>query len=490
MARPLIISPDNYLYTDDGEYVWTPESARESWDRTYSEVSRALAKPEYRKLVLLVGIPASGKSTWLKSHAENGTVYIDATFARPYFRKPYIQLAHTLGKEVWAVVSTTPIHTCLSRNECRTPDRKVPVEKILEMSVDIANEPPSYAEGFTKVVKVMQKQARLEGMSDADLNDLILGLSAYASKLLGYKSKTIWQTLVAGTYNFLDEISYRREIPASKMRAYQTLYKMVNGNKRFPKDFHKWAEEYFRLMSQIGDWGRWPAKTEENAVKVGPFTVHNLAGMSEDKFSQFLTIIEIAWKKAKAIKIPGFQRALYGHITLTGNVAPAHHLAWYNIKDDTVYVITSKRGRSPKDFAQSIIHELGHRYLWKFADKEKTKLWKQYHYRVDGGFDVKVAMPNVGEEVDVFKVKGTKKPLVITKLEGPSYTAEDEFGEQYRISVRNMYDALQRKVKLTQAFPTPYSSVSPEEHFCESVKLLAFTDLGGNFLTKFVEIWF
>jgi len=160
----MIISPDDYLYTTDPEtgrsrYVWNRETLNAAWGSTFRKAKAALRSPKFKKLVLLIGIPASGKSTWLKSHQEPDAVYIDATFVKARDRKKPIQIAKATGKRVEAVILDTPIAVCLDRNQCRTPDREVPEDVVINMAVSLTQEMPTAAEGFDKIIKVHGKTA-------------------------------------------------------------------------------------------------------------------------------------------------------------------------------------------------------------------------------------------------------------------------------------------------------------------------------------------
>ena len=139
------------------------------------------------RIVVLVGLPGSGKSTYLEQlgviglssdairkllvddetdqtiHARvfqtlrylleqrlaigRAVTYIDATNLTPEERGPYLAIGRAWGCDVEAVFFDVPLEVCLERNAQRP--RVVPGEALVKMAAKLA--PPSVEEGFTRV---------------------------------------------------------------------------------------------------------------------------------------------------------------------------------------------------------------------------------------------------------------------------------------------------------------------------------------------------
>jgi predicted kinase len=159
-----------------------------------AEVPAAPARPSKGTVVLAIGLPGSGKSSWFKRNkitplssdllrallfddpteqrfqdlifsnlrsmlkarliARRPLNYVDATNLTPQERQGWIKLAKDYGYEVQAVLFDVPLEVCLARNQRR--DRVVPEEAMRRMAGKL--KPPSFEEGFSKITVVRVKQ--------------------------------------------------------------------------------------------------------------------------------------------------------------------------------------------------------------------------------------------------------------------------------------------------------------------------------------------
>lgn len=156
-------------------------------------IAPAQARPSKGVVVLAIGLPGSGKSSWFKRHkitplssdllrvllfddateqrfqelifsnlrsmlkarliARRPTNYVDATNLTSHDRHGWIKLAKDYGYEVQAVFFDVPLEVCLERNQKR--QRVVADDVMRRMASKL--KAPTFEEGFTKITVVRVK---------------------------------------------------------------------------------------------------------------------------------------------------------------------------------------------------------------------------------------------------------------------------------------------------------------------------------------------
>jgi hypothetical protein len=148
-----VISHDAYMYDDEGRYSWTPEAFEAAKTMAEEAFEAAVKNPACKNVVLIVGLPGAGKSTYVRAHGAPDTVYFDSTLTTPEKRRPLIRVARKAHKPVSIVWVDTPLETCLARNKLRT-DREIPEIWMHARQAELDAEPPEVNEGVDRITIV------------------------------------------------------------------------------------------------------------------------------------------------------------------------------------------------------------------------------------------------------------------------------------------------------------------------------------------------
>jgi predicted kinase len=179
--------------SSNGEQTLVQETQPESLAQPPAELEAAKSPKGY--VVLAIGLPGSGKTTWFKRRGVTplssdmlrsilfdditeqryqGLVfstlrsllrarliakmpwnYVDATNLSPHERRQWIKMARSFGYEVHAVFFDVPFEVCMERNMRR--DRMLNEESMAKMQERLR--PPSFKEGFHKITVVRVKNS-------------------------------------------------------------------------------------------------------------------------------------------------------------------------------------------------------------------------------------------------------------------------------------------------------------------------------------------
>lgn len=148
----MILAPDDRL--PDGPARWSREALAEAWASCRRDLRAALADPDVATVAILVGVPASGKSSWSRDNDQPGLVIFDACWADRARRIGIARQIRAAGKVAIAVWVQTPLDVCRERNAARPPATRVPDVALARAWISLRHGPPVLAEGWSRVLVV------------------------------------------------------------------------------------------------------------------------------------------------------------------------------------------------------------------------------------------------------------------------------------------------------------------------------------------------
>lgn len=150
----MVICPDDLLIDyATGTYAWSADAAYAAWLRSAARFTSALADADMDRLVLVVGLPGAGKTTWIAANpqAPNVLVLDAAAMCRRAERKWFIQQALNAGWLVEAIMLDVPFDVCVARNAARPDGRRVPDDNMQRWRRALQGAPPALDEGFVSI---------------------------------------------------------------------------------------------------------------------------------------------------------------------------------------------------------------------------------------------------------------------------------------------------------------------------------------------------
>jgi tRNA nucleotidyltransferase/poly(A) polymerase/2'-5' RNA ligase len=284
--------------------------------------------------------------------------------------------------------------------------------------------------------------------------------------------------------NFLIRgIMEQREIPKLDLKRFNLIAKFFGSMSQGPrKNLEDWVEKtesYLKFLDRAV-YG-WEILSEErhpdSVFKLGPFTVRNVAGMDSKNLEVLTKAILESIRMMKKVGLPGIERIFYGDINIVADIRKSKTLAWYNPKEDDVYI----RAKQPKkqDFLVTLMHEFSHRYWDKVAPSPLKMCWAGHHIQLLKGMKGPEVKPyDVGDRLPI-RAEGARRGWRPTLVEIRPYTyVYDVLLKDGSKEIREILKSRLAGTLKSKAFPTPYSKTDEEEHFCESVALEAAGKLG------------
>lgn len=202
-ANPQAVFQPGTATGEAGEMDIPPETAGAEPEHS-AKPSGKKSKAPRGAVVLAIGLPGSGKSSWFRRHniiplssdlvrglllddateqryqdlvfstlrymlrmrmvAGRPTNYIDATNLSPKERHSWIKMARDFNYEAHAVFFDVPTEICMERNRKRS--RNVPDEIMVRMAQKLR--PPKFEEGFSKITIVRLKKAEPGTRQDSE----------------------------------------------------------------------------------------------------------------------------------------------------------------------------------------------------------------------------------------------------------------------------------------------------------------------------------
>lgn len=272
-----------------------------------------------------------------------------------------------------------------------------------------------------------------------------------------------------------------RTIPNGQTKALELAARLM-ALARVPSNIIQWYDTNRPKLSFLLETLTWGEKSSGPSgglelTTVGPFKVHNTIGAKEKQFKELQGLVKAAVKAITPVM--DFKKVLYGDVFVVGQLRQSRTLAWYSPTEDEVYLRNlTKKGI---DDLASLVHELGHRYWFKFATADQKRNISGLYYKL--GSDarrVEIPVLKAGDLLPV-NLRGELTPRVITKVTPWDY----ELGQGVMVKVRDVEGILKRKAVEGKLFPSGYSMKNVEEFFAECFSFYILGKLPAGLVPQF-----
>lgn len=126
-----------------------------AWAESRRALKAALLDARITEVVVMVGTPGSGKSTWAAANDLPHRVIFDAVFADPGRRRQIARQIRAAGKDAICVWVRTPLDECLRRQALRPVWRRVPGAVCHRAALAFHLHPPRQAgEGWSQLLQI------------------------------------------------------------------------------------------------------------------------------------------------------------------------------------------------------------------------------------------------------------------------------------------------------------------------------------------------
>lgn len=274
--------------------------------------------------------------------------------------------------------------------------------------------------------------------------------------------------------------------------------RFFNKSTRPPKVYNAVLDAYLAYLATV--WGYVGAAqtaidsaqaagpaAEEALTEVEGFVLVNAGGFDANVMA---TVAKVVAEAARVVRSHGFGSLCYGNVVVTNTLSRSTVLAFYEVKNDTMYVRANLKTGSAA--LETVVHELGHRYETKKTTEQKVNsLYRHYSQqeRYSGDDWTKGLEPAVGEimkdkngEYKVVDLKWDSRMKRRVLLENVST------GSPASISLEGYLKAkgLTKKPE-DRGFVSDYAGKNASENFAEMFTHYCFGKLGEANLARFKE---